>query len=269
MTVIPDLSALPGLARPYLYRGLAYMAVFDGHDGDACATFLQHELHTVLARHPDFHSDARTATVAAFREVDEAVCAHLRSCEDASGSTALVAVFDGRARRLLVAHAGDSRCVLSCSGGCAIPLTNDHRLTRADERARIAAAGGLIVNHRLNGTLAVSRSFGDFQHKPASGPPTVTATPEVTIRTLDEEDEFALLASDGLWDALSMQQAVNFVRRQLSDHCDMQKATTALTAEAIRRGSVDNVSVIIVALHQDHDNTNQANDADARRPQHK
>ena len=48
MTVIPDLSALPGLARPGRYRGYAYMGVFDGHDGDACATFLQHELHQAL-----------------------------------------------------------------------------------------------------------------------------------------------------------------------------------------------------------------------------
>ena len=50
--------------------------------------------------------------------------------------------------------AGDSRAVLSVSGGCALPLTQDHRLTRPDELARIRSAGGLVVNHRLNGASA-------------------------------------------------------------------------------------------------------------------
>jgi len=229
------------------------MAIFDGHDGDRCATFLQHELHAALARHPDFHANARAAVAAAFREADEAVCEALRASDDASGSTAVVALFDGRTRKLLVAHAGDSRCVLSVSGGCALPLTTDHRLTRPDELARIRNAGGLVVNHRLNGSLAVSRSFGDVQHKSTSGVPTITATPEVAIRTLDAEDEFVVVGCDGLWDTLSMQTVTNFIRAQLNDHNDIQRAAKNITEEAIKRGSVDNVSVIIVALHQTDD----------------
>lgn len=80
------------------------MAIFDGHDGDACATFLQHELHAALAAHPDFHLNARRAVAEAFRQTDEAACEMLRSRDDASGATAVVALFDGRARRLLVAR---------------------------------------------------------------------------------------------------------------------------------------------------------------------
>ena len=136
------------------------------------------------------------------------------------------------------------------SGGCALPLTQDHRLTRPDELARIRAAGGLVVNHRLNGSLAVSRSFGDVLHKDAATCPTLTAAPEVAIRALDDEDEFVVVGCDGLWDTLSMQTVTNFVRAELQRHRDLQRAAKALTEEAIARGSVDNVSVIIVALHQ-------------------
>ena len=230
------------------------MGVFDGHDGDQCATFLQHELHGALARHDAFHADMRRAVAAAFRQTDDAVCENLRDADDASGSTAVVALFDGRSRTLVVAHAGDSRAVLSVSGGCALPLTQDHRLTLPDELARIRSAGGLVVNHRLNGTLAVSRSFGDVRHKAQPGrAPTVTATPEVTIRALDAEDEFVVLGCDGLWDALSMQTVTNFVRGELNAHRDLQRAAKAVTEEALRRGSVDNVSVIIVALNQGAD----------------
>ena len=103
------------------------------------------------------------------------------------------------------------------------------------------------------GTLAVSRSFGDVRHKATHGAPTITATPEVTIRSLDREDEFVVLGCDGLWDALSMQTVTNFVRGELNAHRDLQRAAKAVTEEALRRGSVDNVSVIIVALNQGAD----------------
>lgn len=139
------------------------------------------------------------------------------------------------------------------SGGCALPLTADHRLTRPDELARIRTAGGIVVNHRLNGSLAVSRSFGDVRHKSVTGVPTITATPEVAIRALDDEDEFVVVGCDGLWDTLSMQTVTNYIRAQLNDHNDMQRAAKAITEEAIKRGSVDNVSVIIIGLHQHAD----------------
>ncbi|CAM9958279.1 unnamed protein product, partial [Sphacelaria rigidula] len=83
---------------------------------------------------------------------------------DGSGSTALVVLFDGRTRRLLVANAGDSRCVAS-RAGTAARLSSDHRLSRPDERERVTACGGFVANSRINRVLAVSRSFGDVQHK--------------------------------------------------------------------------------------------------------
>lgn len=55
---------------------------------------------------------------------------------DTSGSTALVILFDGRSRCLLVANVGDSRCVASRAGQAA-RLSSDHRLGRPDERARV------------------------------------------------------------------------------------------------------------------------------------
>ena len=57
---------------------------------------------------------------------------------------------------------------------------------------------------------------------PNPGIPTITATPEVTIRTLDAEDEFVVIGCDGLWDTLSMQTVTNFIRGQLNMHRDMQ-----------------------------------------------
>uniref|UniRef100_A0A7S3NHX4 PPM-type phosphatase domain-containing protein n=1 Tax=Aureoumbra lagunensis TaxID=44058 RepID=A0A7S3NHX4_9STRA len=248
VTVIPELSALDAS----LTRGTAYVAVFDGHDGTKCVDFLQHELHMFLVRRPDFSSDIRQALISAFVECDQKVTKIL---EDESGSTALVALIDHQ--RLIVAHAGDSKCVLSTGSGLALPLTCDHRLTtRPDEVRRIKAAGGLIVNSRLNGTLAVSRAFGDLPHKNNFGPPTVTAAPEITVRNLEPQDEFILLATDGLFDAISIQAAINFVRVELHRHHNLQHAARNLTAEALRCGSIDNVSVVILAFKEPPDSSN-------------
>ena len=62
--------------------------------------------------------------------------------------------------------------------------------------------------------------------------------------------------------ALSARVVANFIRGELNDHGDLQKAARAVTEEALRRGSVDNVSVILVALNQgDNDDEDPDNDA--------
>lgn len=246
VTVVPDLSVL---GKPELGH-FAYIGIFDGHDGAGCATILQHELHRRLIDSGAlFLADPRPALACAFAQVDDAACASLSLKEDDSGSTALVAVVDGVRRRVIVAHAGDSRCIVSANGA-AFALTRDHRLaSRSDERARVEAAGGHVVNNRLNGTLAVSRGFGDLAHKNApSLPPTLTPTPEVAVRPIVRGDEFLLLATDGLWDALSPQAAVNFLRIQLSTHANLNKAAKALASHALRKGAIDNVTIVIVAF---------------------
>ena len=107
----------------------------------------------------------------------------------------------GRQRRRLALRAQPRRQRLE--------LTRDHRLTRKDERERIEAAGGVIVHHRVNGQLAVSRSFGDVEHKGSDGPTTVVATPEVFVEPVSEADEFMVIATDGLWDVMASQEVVH------------------------------------------------------------
>ncbi|EYU37393.1 hypothetical protein MIMGU_mgv1a023042mg, partial [Erythranthe guttata] len=62
---------------------------------------------------------------------------------------------------IVVAHCGDSRVVLS-RGGVAVPISIDHKPDREDEKERIEAAGGQVINYngwRVQGVLATSRSF--------------------------------------------------------------------------------------------------------------
>lgn len=128
------------------------------------------------------------------------------------------------------------------------------------------SAGGFCVGDRVNGTLAITRSFGDLIHKDNGSSTTttttnkdkdsncggsVTAIPEIKNEFINKEDEFIILASDGLWDVMSSQQSVNFIRQRLNNHKDLEKACKELTKEAVtKQRSVDNVSIVLIALHQ-------------------
>lgn len=79
----------------------------------------------------------------------------------------------------------------------------DHKPNTVSERERIEKAGGVVVwagTWRVGGVLAVSRAFGDRPLKRY-----VLATPDVCVQTLSFEDEFVVMASDGVWDVLSNQ----------------------------------------------------------------
>lgn len=258
VTVIPDMSALidhlhissgnEGAIVEQLER-LSFFGMFDGHNGARCASELQHTFHLALSKHRRFLASPSDALENVCPLVDHQVCRKLAQKSDECGSTACIAVHDDRRRQLIVGNVGDCRCVLS-RGGKAVELTSDHRLTRLDERQRIEKAGGLIVSNRVNGMLAVSRSFGDVQHKGKDDAGSVVAIPEIRVEPLVEIDEFFVLATDGLWDVMQSQQVVNFVRLSLNEHKDMERAAKEIAEEALTQGTVDNVSVVVVSFHQ-------------------
>ena len=93
---------------------------------------------------------------------------------------------------------------------------------------------------RVGGILAVSRAFGDRLLKRY-----VVSDPEIQEATIGPEDEFLVLASDGLWDVVKDQDAVSLVEKQL----DAEEAAKCLTEEALKRGSGDNITCIVVRFH--------------------
>lgn len=112
----------------------------------------------------------------------------------------------------------------------------------------------------------MSRAFGDTQFKaighqvdmmatgssilqtdPAAS--LVIAEPDIHSEIITPKTEFAIIASDGLWDVISPQGAVNFVRSHLIMHRDLGRVTKELVREAIARGSVDNVTVLILTFN--------------------
>ena len=84
------------------------------------------------------------------------------------------------------ANAGDSRSILARSGqgNIVVALSEDHKPDNTAEKARIMAAGGFVEENRVNGSLNLSRSIGDFEYKSNTAKDwkeqMVTCDPEVT-----------------------------------------------------------------------------------------
>ena len=67
-------------------------------------------------------------------------------------------------KKMYVANAGDSRCVL-CRKGKAVALSIDHKPDNEGEKKRIEKAGSTITEGRVDGNLNLSRSLGDLKYK--------------------------------------------------------------------------------------------------------
>ena len=94
---------------------------------------------------------------------------------------------------------------------------------------------------RVNGAVAVSRAFGNIRHR------VILPEPDITEMELTGDEEFLVVACDGLWDVMTSVEVRKFVKKFMSKH---GKRTTgiseALVDEALRKGSTDNVSVVFV-----------------------
>lgn len=141
-----------------------------------------------------------------------------------AGCTSVCAIIVGNT--LTVANAGDSRAVLCQKGGITKALSFDHKPMNEIEMKRIKAAGGFVNQFgRVNGNLNLSRSIGDLKYKQVPGIPPpeqmITAEPDIMQVTLDPDDEFLILACDGIWDCLTNAQAVDYVMSRI----EMKKPT--------------------------------------------
>lgn len=218
--------------------------VYDGHGGSAAAVkaaefltpFLLSSIRTQgkARRYKPFLADlVRKAYLA----TDEYILA--QGIESGAVAATLHIVGD----RFCAANVGDARVVISRDEG-ASQLTEDHKPDVPAERGRIERFGGSVVRldvARLQGTLAVSRAFGDPGLRPY-----LTAEPRLCEGLLGRENSHAVVACDGIWDVLSPDEAIGIVRR----HGDPQKAAEAIEKGARARASLDNITVLVLDLRQ-------------------
>ncbi|OAD52854.1 Protein phosphatase 1L [Eufriesea mexicana] len=163
---------------------------------------------------------------------------------DIAGTTALIALLEDN--KLIVANVGDSRGVMCDGKGNAIPLSFDHKPQQERERRRINKAGGLVTFNgvwRVAGILATSRALGDY---PLKDKKLVIADPDIlTFDLSDHNPMFIVLASDGLWDTFTNEEAVAFIKERINEP---HFGAKSITLQSYYRGSADNITVVVINL---------------------
>ncbi|PPD72122.1 hypothetical protein GOBAR_DD30975 [Gossypium barbadense] len=198
---------------------------------------------------------------------------------------------------LYVANLGDSRAVLGKRVSedkknkvVAERLSTDHNVGVEEVRKEVEALhpddSHVVVYTRgvwrIKGIIQVSRSIGDvylkkpdfyrdpiFQRFGNPVPlkrPVITAEPSILIRKLKPQDLFLIFASDGLWEQLSDETAVDIVfrnpragiakrlvsaaLREVAKKREMRYGDIKKIEKGIRRHFHDDITVIVIYLDQ-------------------
>ncbi|CAO3571834.1 unnamed protein product [Mortierella alpina] len=238
-------------------EGTAFFAVYDGHGGANVARYSGEGLHKRIVGDKAFAKGDYVAAIKnGFLEMDRALRFDPEYGGDSSGCTAITATITDK-NVLYVGNAGDSRAVLG-SDGTAIALSNDHKPVNKEESRRIVAAGGFVEYGRVNGSLALSRALGDFEFKMNAtlGPDDqiVTANPVIVEHKLTDDDEFLVLACDGIWDCMTSQEVVTYVRKGIADQipldvlCENTMDHCLASDSGMTGVGCDNMTMVIVAI---------------------
>ncbi|KAL2318583.1 hypothetical protein Fmac_032459 [Flemingia macrophylla] len=228
-------------------------ALFDGHNGSAAAIYAKENLlNNVLGAIPsDLNRDEWIAAlpralVAGFVKTDK----EFQQKAQKSGTTVTFVIIEGWV--VTVASVGDSRCVLESSDGEIYYLSADHRLeTNEEERVRITSSGGEVG--RLNtgggaevgplrcwpGGLCLSRSIGDMDIGEF-----VVPVPYVKQVKLSTSGGRLVICSDGVWDALTAEVALDCCRGMSAEAAAPHIVKEAVQAKGLR----DDTTCIVVDI---------------------
>jgi len=227
------------------------LSVFDGHAGHRCANFLVNSLPAELHRETA-SSGLGIPSEEIFRKIFKSMdemwldSAAVKEPKIEDGSTALCVAVEGN--ELIVANCGDCRAIL-CQAGQTVALTRDHRPTDDIEQQRIINQGGTVIGGRLQGQLAVSRAFGNYEFKELE---ILSSEPEIHHVSLNTDVEYLVVGSDGLYDHFTNEELISFIKNGLMNNSNttLESIVKELVEEAIDRGSDDNITILVVKFEK-------------------
>lgn len=242
------------------------LCVLDGHGehGDGVSQTFRDQLIPEMFNHPEWLDDYKKATSDAIAKVERNLLRNYRIDSEFSGTTLSMAIVRGN--NLTGVNIGDSRVIMGKEENGALTfqdITFDHKPDSPKEKERILACGGRVfaveyddgidgpprvwLGHMDIPGLAMSRSLGDVVAHSAG----VISEPEFTDYILDPAtDRFIVVATDGLWEFVDNQEAVEMVEGQAGP-CD---AVDALVTEAATRWMheeqvIDDTTIIVACLY--------------------
>ena len=256
------------------YDYFCYFAIYDGHGGSGCSSFLQSNLHKNIK---NFSTNDLINAIKFTEEefFNKYVIDYDGKLIDCSGSCACIALI--KKNKLIIANIGDSRLILVKNKKIFF-TTIDHKPINLSEKKRIKKAGGYIYQSEINvpifqngkrielpwrvfpGGLSVSRTIGDIEvknekYRGKSG--VVISKPDIWEFNLNEEFNFLVIGCDGIFDVLSNNEILecyNTVykiyknnKKGVNDFCG--DFASMIIKSALAKDSFDNVSVVVVLFN--------------------
>ncbi|KAK9189890.1 hypothetical protein WN943_018489 [Citrus x changshan-huyou] len=280
-----------------------FVGIYDGHGGPEAARFVNDRLFdNIKTIHgAEFTSEScgisADVITRAFLETEEEFLSLVRNQWlnkpqiASAGSCCLVGIICSGL--LYIANAGDSRVVLGRMENDvkevkAVQLSSEHNASMEFVREELRALHPddpqiVVLKHkvwRVKGIIQISRSIGDAYLKKAEfnrepllpkfrlpepfHKPILLAEPTVSVQRLYPEDQFLIFASDGLWEHLSNQEAVDIVHNcprngvarklvkaalhEAAKKREMRYSDLKKIDRGVRRHFHDDITVIILFL---------------------
>ncbi|XP_074285874.1 putative protein phosphatase 2C 28 [Silene latifolia] len=275
-----------------------FVGVYDGHGGPETSRYINDHLFQHLRR---FASEHQCISADVIRKAVQATEDGFLSVVSkqwptkpqiaAVGSCCLLGVISSGT--LYIANLGDSRAVLGrlvkATGEIlAVQLSAEHNACLEEVRQELHAAHPddphiVVLKHnvwRVKGLIQISRSIGDvylkkgeynreplyskFRLRDPIKRPILSSEPAIAVQELQPHDQFVIFASDGLWEHLSNQEAVDIVQSNPRNGSARKLIKTALQEAAkkremrysdlkkidrgVRRHFHDDITVIVVFL---------------------
>ena len=229
--------------------------IFDGHGGDEMSTYLQNNLAQIYKQNLLLNKGNIILSLKnAFRDADDEMRNQLNI--EGLGSTGTLVHIRWESENDLVvysANVGDSRVSL-ISPEHIIRLSYDHRTTDEKEKKRILESGLEIIDNRINGTLMLTRIFGNYEYKnnnedneeDENDNKGLICEPFISKINIDLniENQFLILASDGIWDAINEEE----IQHIIQNHYDTQQICSMTIKNCLRNEAWDNMSIFAIKL---------------------
>lgn len=276
-----------------------FVGVYDGHGGPETSRYINdylfHHLRRFAAEHQCMSADVIRKAVEATEEGFLTVVSRqwpMKPQIAAVGSCCLLGVICGGT--LYVANLGDSRAVLgrlvkATGEVLAVQLSTEHNACLEAVRQELHSMHPddsqiVVLKHnvwRVKGLIQVSRSIGDVYLKKAEynreplfskfrlrepfRRPILSSEPSILVHELQPQDQFVIFASDGLWEHLTNQEAVDIVQNNPRNQGSARRLVKIALQEAakkremrysdlkkidrgVRRHFHDDITVIVVFL---------------------
>ena len=222
-----------------------YFSLFDGHGKG-----INEPIKYAASRLPNIFSNFLISThynieksfIYSFQKIDDELKCYseIENC----GSTATILYIDKENEIIYSANVGDSKSILINKNKNYKNLTTEHKcINNNEEVQRIKNLGGLVFNGRLFGQLALTRALGDFSLKNNG----LISTPSIYKVKILDDDIFIVIASDGVWDALSESDVCNICID--NKNLNVDDLGKLIIKSSLEKGSEDNISCIVIQVN--------------------